>query len=105
MLDLQRESVRTVYEDRRRPVEKNKRACYNRCMSVSALTVLLFSSASLLAMPAGSVALPPIAHADTETVTNVPFTASLDAAGRGLEGHGEFFAVQVLPDAVVIRFR
>ena len=25
--------------------------------------------------------------------------------GRGLEGHGEAFAVQVLPDAVVIRFR
>ena len=25
--------------------------------------------------------------------------------GRGLDGHGEAFAVQVLPDAVVIRFR
>ena len=25
--------------------------------------------------------------------------------GRGLKGHGEAFAVQVLPDAVVIRFR
>ena len=25
--------------------------------------------------------------------------------GRGLEGHAEAFAVQVLPDAVVIRFR
>ena len=25
--------------------------------------------------------------------------------GRGLEGHGEAFAVQVLPDSVVIRFR
>ena len=28
------------------------------------------------------VALPPVVHADTETVTNVPFSASLDAAGR-----------------------
>ena len=25
--------------------------------------------------------------------------------GRGLDGHSEAFAVQVLPDAVVIRFR
>ena len=25
--------------------------------------------------------------------------------GRGLEGHAEAFSVQVLPDAVVIRFR
>ena len=32
-----------------------------------------------LAVPA---ALPPVVRADTETVTNVPFTASLDAAGR-----------------------
>ena len=36
----------------------------------------------LLARPPVPAALPPVAHADTETVTNVPFTASLDAAGR-----------------------
>ena len=59
----------------------------------------------LLARPPGPATLPSVVHADTETVTNVPFTASLDAAGRGLEGHGEAFAVQVLSDAVVIRFR
>ena len=28
------------------------------------------------------VSLPPVLHADTETTTNVPFSASLDAAGR-----------------------
>ena len=45
---------------------------------------LLCAGASLLAWahPAVPVALPPVAHADTETVTNVPFTASLDAVGR-----------------------
>lgn len=36
----------------------------------------------LLARPPVPAALPPVVHADTETVTNVPFTASLDAAGR-----------------------
>ena len=74
---------------------------------VGRLSLFLCAGASLLAgaRPAVPAALPPVAHADTETVTNVPFTASLDAAGRGLEGHGESFAVQVLPDAVVIRFR
>ena len=68
---------------------------------------LLCAGTSLLAgaHPAVPAVLPPVVHADTETVTNVPFSAALDAAGRGLEGHGEAFAVQVLPDAVVIRFR
>ena len=110
---------------------------------VGRMSLLLCAGASLLAgaHPPVPAALPPVAHADTETVTNVPFTASLDAAvdgspafaepgareprrhelsagwlyrrewnmvkltGRGLEGHAEAFAVQVLPDAVVIRFR
>ena len=107
------------------------------------LSLFLCAGASLLAgaHPAVPAALPPVVHADMETVTNVPFTASLEAAvdgasafaelgakeprrhglsaawlyrrgwnmakltGRGLEGHDEAFAVQVLPDAVVIRFR
>ena len=74
---------------------------------VGRMSWLFCVGASLLAgaHPAVPVALPSVGHADTETVTNVPFMASLDAAGRGLEGHGEAFAVQVLPDAVVIRFR
>ena len=36
----------------------------------------------LPARPVVPAALPPVVHADTETVTNVPFTAALDAAGR-----------------------
>ena len=79
--------------------------CYNARMNRAFLLFGALAPALLLARPPVPAALPPVVHADTETVTNVPFTASLDAAGRGLEGHGEAFAVQVLPDAVVIRFR
>ena len=44
----------------------------------------LCAGTSLLAgaHPAVPAALPSVAHADTETVTNVPFSAALDAAGR-----------------------
>ena len=44
----------------------------------------LCAGASLLAgaHPAVPAALPPVVHSDTETVTNVPFSASLGAAGR-----------------------
>ena len=48
-------------------------------------TMLFFLSGMSVLAGAGTVvpaALPPVAHADSETVTNVPFTASLDAAGR-----------------------
>ena len=45
-----------------------------------ALAVLIVVSAwGRAVVPA---ALPPAVHADTETVTNVPFTVALDAAGR-----------------------
>ena len=53
----------------------------------------------LLARLPGPATLPPVVHTDTETVTNVPFTASLDAAGCGLEGHGE--AGRTAADAVL----
>ena len=51
---------------------------------VGRLSLFLCAGASLLAgaRPAVPAALPPVVHADTETVTNVPFLASLDAAGR-----------------------
>ena len=51
---------------------------------VGRMSLLLCGGTSLLAWahPAVPVALPPVVHADTETVTNIPFTASLDAAGR-----------------------
>ena len=45
-----------------------------------ALAVLIVVSAwGRAVVPA---ALPPAVHADTETVTNVPFATALDAAGR-----------------------
>ena len=45
-----------------------------------ALAVLIAASTwGRVAVPA---ALPPAVHADTETVTNVPFAVALDAAGR-----------------------
>ena len=48
------------------------------------MSLFLCAGVTLLAgaYPAVPAALPPVAHADSETVTNVPFTASLDAAGR-----------------------
>ena len=51
---------------------------------VGRISLLLCAGTSLLAgaHPAVPAALPPVVHADTETFTNVPFTASLDAAGR-----------------------
>ena len=51
---------------------------------VGRISLLLCAGTSLLAgaHPAVPAALPSVAHADTETVTNVPFTAALDAAGR-----------------------
>ena len=59
--------------------------CYNARMNRVFLLLGAFAPMLLLARPPVPAALPPVAHADTETVTNVPFTAS--------------------PDAVVIRFR
>ncbi len=41
---------------------------------------------------------PPVAHADTETVTNIPFTAVLDASF-------ETFSVSVTPDGTVFIMR
>ena len=51
---------------------------------IGRMSLLLCTGAPLLAgaNPPVPVALPPVVHADSETVTNVPFTASLDAAGR-----------------------
>ena len=47
---------------------------------LSSIAVLIAASAwGRAAVPA---ALPPAVHADTETVTNVPFAVALDAAGR-----------------------
>ena len=51
-------------------------------MKISLPAVLSLFSFPLLAMPVVPAALPPVVHSDTETVTNVPFTAALDAAGR-----------------------
>ena len=48
-------------------------------------TMLFFLSGMSVLAGAGTVvpaALPPAVHADTETVTNVPFATALDAAGR-----------------------
>ena len=56
--------------------------CYNAGMNRVFLLLGAFAPMLLLARPPVPAALPSVAHADTETVTNVPFTASLDAAGR-----------------------
>ena len=48
--------------------------------NLAALAVCLVGSA--WARPAVPVELPSVVHADTETTTNVSFTASLDVAGR-----------------------
>ena len=58
------------------------RMCYNARMNRAFLLFGALAPVLLLASPPVPAALPPVAHADTETVTNVPFTASLDAAGR-----------------------
>ena len=52
-----------------------------RCVLFLLLSPICFSTSTWgrVAVPA---ALPPAVHADTETVTNVPFTVALDAAGR-----------------------
>ena len=62
-----------------------RRMCYNARMKWMLHSFWALAPMLLLARPPVPAALPPVAHADTETVTNVPFTAS--------------------PDAVVIRFR
>ena len=51
---------------------------------VGRMSLFLCAGAPLLAgaHPPVPAVLPPVVHADTETVTNVPFLASLDAAGR-----------------------
>lgn len=47
---------------------------------LSSIAVLIAASTwGRVAVPAE---LPPAVHADTETVTNVPFAVALDAAGR-----------------------
>ena len=46
------------------------------------MAAALFCASSAWALPRVSVPLPSPVYADMETVTNVPFTASLDAAGR-----------------------
>lgn len=52
-----------------------------RCVLFLLLSPICFSTSAWgrVAVPA---ALPPAVHADTETVTNVPFAVALDAAGR-----------------------
>ena len=52
-----------------------------RCVLFLLLSPICFSTSTWgrVAVPA---ALPPAVHADTETVTNVPFTVALDVSGR-----------------------
>lgn len=52
-----------------------------RCVLFLLLSPICFSTSTWgrVAVPA---ALPPAVHADTETVTNVPFATALDVAGR-----------------------
>lgn len=52
-----------------------------RCVLFLLLSPICFSTSTWgrVAVPA---ALPPAVHADTETVTNVPFAVALDVAGR-----------------------
>ena len=56
-----------------------RRMCYNARMKWMLHSFWALAPMLLLARPPVPAALPPVAHADTETVTNVPFTASLDA--------------------------
>ena len=53
--------------------------CYNARMKWMLHSFWALPPMLLLARPPAPAALPPVAHADTETFTNVPFTASLDA--------------------------
>ncbi len=46
------------------------------------MTILLTAVAAVAFARMLTVGLPPVAHADAETVANVPLAASLDAAGR-----------------------
>ena len=53
-------------------------------MTMPKMTILLATALSAL-VAAGApsrAALPPAVHADTKTVTNVPFATALDVAGR-----------------------
>ena len=104
--------------------------CYNARMSHVFLLLGALAPVLLLARPPVPAALPPVGAATRleAAVDGAPAFAELGAreprrhglatawlyrrewnmaklTGRGLEGHGEAFAVQVLPDAVVIRFR
>ena len=59
------------------------RMCYTvRMHGKVVMAAALFCASSAWALPRVSVPLPPSVYADTETATNVPFTAALDAAGR-----------------------
>ena len=59
------------------------RMCYTVRMHVKVvMAAALFCASSVWALPRVSFPLPSPVYADTETVTNVPFTAALDAAGR-----------------------
>ena len=56
--------------------------CYTvRMHGKVVMAAALFCASSVWALPRVSFPLPSPVYADTETVTNVPFTASLDAAG------------------------
>ena len=59
------------------PVAHGRRIWYNAAMKPLALI-----AAALLATFVAAVSLPPPVYADLETVTNVPFAAAPDAAGR-----------------------
>ena len=57
--------------------------CYTSSMPIKRHMAILLTAVAAVAF-AGTltVGLPPVAHADTETVANVPLAASLDTAGR-----------------------
>ena len=57
--------------------------CYNVRMPIRRhIAILLTAVAAVVLARTLTVSLPPVAHADTETVANVPLAASLDTAGR-----------------------
>ena len=57
--------------------------CYNVRMPIRRhIAILLTAVAAVVLARTLMVSLPPVAHADTETVANVPLAASLDTAGR-----------------------